>query len=391
MRKKFSLGEVKKRYKLYKSGKRWLVAATVFIGLLGLGSVSQADEISTTQTQESAITAVEGTFDSESDSDVSDVPITEGENPQPSEDEIANANGGNIIQPSEQFQQEQEARAYQSRAVDQLPIYQAYNPNSGEHFFTQSKAEKDGLVKAGWKDEGVTMYGSSSGNAVYRVYNPNTGEHHYTTSSSEKNGLVKAGWRDEGTSWYAPYDGAAVYRLLNPNAKGIGSHYYTTNTSERKWLMDSGWKSESIAWFSVGSRSKVDKLVDWFYVRQDIGITYSMLIPQRNGPKQYDCSSAVYSALIEAGYLPPGTTLGNTSTLSWLNGSVLTEISRSEVRKGDIFISGDQGNSNGAAGHTGVASSNTTIVHCNGADNGISETQIEGRTGPTPTKWYRLK
>lgn len=39
--------------------------------------------------------------------------------------------------------------------------------------------------------------------ANYRLYNQNSGEHHYTTSAAEKNNLVKVGWKYESIGWYA--------------------------------------------------------------------------------------------------------------------------------------------------------------------------------------------
>lgn len=129
------------------------------------------------------------------------------------------------------------------------------------------------------------------------------------------------------------------------------------------------------------------KLIQWFKDREG-KTTYSMTY--RNGPTSYDCSSAVFSALIYAGYLPEGTWLGNTETLFGLEGSLLIPITAEEVTAGDIFVNGIKGDSLGAGGHTGVAVSNSSIIHSNYSDNGISTTAISGRTGSGPTYWYRL-
>ncbi|WP_300123364.1 hypothetical protein [uncultured Enterococcus sp.] len=37
---------------------------------------------------------------------------------------------------------------------------------------------------------------------VYRLYNPNTSNHFYTTNSAEKDKLVRVGWRYEGIAFY---------------------------------------------------------------------------------------------------------------------------------------------------------------------------------------------
>lgn len=81
-------------------------------------------------------------------------------------------------------------------------MYRVYNPNSGEHFYTSNKAEKDHLVNLGWKYEGIGWKAPTvSIYPVYRLYNANGGEHHYTMNAAEKNNLVKLGWKYEGIGW----------------------------------------------------------------------------------------------------------------------------------------------------------------------------------------------
>lgn len=91
------------------------------------------------------------------------------------------------------------------------PIYRVYNPKSGEHFYTMSKKERNGLVQSGWKGEGEAFLGSSGGppyyvSPVYRLFNPKATKadsHVFTLSDAEKNNLVKLGWKNEGISWYS--------------------------------------------------------------------------------------------------------------------------------------------------------------------------------------------
>ena len=84
-------------------------------------------------------------------------------------------------------------------------VYRMYNPNSGEHFYTKSSAERDSLVDSGWNYEGVSFYAFSVtttiGSPQYRLYNPNDGQHHWTVDSNERDSLVGLGWQDEGTAW----------------------------------------------------------------------------------------------------------------------------------------------------------------------------------------------
>lgn len=118
----------------------------------------------------------------------------------------------------------------------------------------------------------------------------------------------------------------------------------------------------------------MDKAIEWFAQRQG-RVSYSMIT--RNGPNSYDCSSSIYHALIYAGILPQGFRIGNTETEfvdlpkfgfqrieADINGYIPTQ-------RGDIFIWGKQGYTNGADGHTGIFIDNNNIIHCAYGYNGI--------------------
>ena len=118
----------------------------------------------------------------------------------------------------------------------------------------------------------------------------------------------------------------------------------------------------------------MDKAIEWFAQRQG-RVSYSM--NYRNGPSSYDCSSSVYHALIYAGILPQGFRIGNTETEfvdlpkfgfqrieADINGYIPTQ-------RGDIFIWGKQGYTNGADGHTGIFIDSNNIIHCAYGYNGI--------------------
>lgn len=118
----------------------------------------------------------------------------------------------------------------------------------------------------------------------------------------------------------------------------------------------------------------MDKAIEWFQQRQG-KVSYSMVY--RNGSSSYDCSSAIYHALIYAGILPAGFRIGNTESEfvdlpkfgfqrieADANGYIPTQ-------RGDIFIWGKRGYTNGAGGHTGIYLDNDNIIHCAYAYNGI--------------------
>jgi len=137
---------------------------------------------------------------------------------------------------------------------DTVKMYRLYNPNSGEHFYTSSKEEKNVLVKAGWTYEGVGWIApTESDTPVYRLYNQNAGEHHYTTSKEEMEALVEAGWTYEGIGWYSDDDETvAVYRDYNPN-QYANNHNYTVDANEHSYLDSIGWQDEGIGWYAVSA------------------------------------------------------------------------------------------------------------------------------------------
>lgn len=136
-----------------------------------------------------------------------------------------------------------------------VTMFRLYNPNSGEHFYTNSVNERDTLIKAGWKNEGTGWIAPNYSNVpVYRLYNANAGDHHYTTSLNEKNTLVSLGWTYEEIGWYSdPDQSVPVYRQYNPNAKS-GSHNYTCDANEDLSLEKVGWRREGIGWYALARK-----------------------------------------------------------------------------------------------------------------------------------------
>ena len=128
-------------------------------------------------------------------------------------------------------------------------MHRLYNPWSGEHFYTASDKEKNGLVAVGWNYEGIGWKAPTSGADVYRLYNKWTGDHHFTTSSEEKNTCVAAGWTYEGIGWKSGGT-KPVFREYNPYAPAF-YHNYTASASEHKGLINVGWKDEGIGWYGI--------------------------------------------------------------------------------------------------------------------------------------------
>ncbi|AGV72852.1 hypothetical protein [Lactococcus cremoris] len=138
-------------------------------------------------------------------------------------------------------------------------INRVYNPNTGEHVYTNSIFEESRLTDLGWSDEGNAFFvpefevgkdNSNQGPLVSRLYNPNAGDHFYTSNQYEISELVKKGWKRDQIIFPTAKVGVPVYRLYNPNAT-VGAHFYTTSSFERDNLVNHGWKYEGVAFNSL--------------------------------------------------------------------------------------------------------------------------------------------
>ncbi|NQO28153.1 holin [Streptococcus suis] len=102
-------------------------------------------------------------------------------------------------------------------------------------------------------------------------------------------------------------------------------------------------------------------------------VSYSM--DYRNGPNSYDCSSAVYYALMAGGAISAGWAVDTEYMHDWLirNGYVLVAENKPfNAQRHDVFIWGKRGYSSGEGGHTGIFVDNVNIIHCNFKRNGIT-------------------
>ncbi|EGP5708903.1 glycosyhydrolase [Enterococcus faecium] len=153
--------------------------------------------------------------------------------------------------PKEELQQGQMSRSARS-TVKTIPMYRMYNPNSGEHFYTQDTGERDNLRRIGWNYEGIGWQAPTSGDPVYRLYNRYNGEHFYTLNAKERDNITKYGWKYEGIGWYSytGSNGIAVSRLYN---KRVNWHHYTLDQNEKNIITKQGWNYEGVGWYAVGN------------------------------------------------------------------------------------------------------------------------------------------
>ncbi|MFR0558901.1 glycoside hydrolase family 25 protein [Pseudoscardovia radai] len=140
--------------------------------------------------------------------------------------------------------------AFSTPAYAAGQAFRLYNPNTGEHFYTQTISERGRLVSLGWRNEGLSWTSPSSGTEVHRLYSPKSGDHHYSMDSHEISVLTGLGWQDEGVAWYSG-GSVPVYRAYNPNAF-VAAHVYSTQRSEIQSLANNyGWRDENLAWWAL--------------------------------------------------------------------------------------------------------------------------------------------
>lgn len=134
----------------------------------------------------------------------------------------------------------------------------------------------------------------------------------------------------------------------------------------------------------------IQKALDWMVMKRNAGMRYSMDL--RNSEYYSDCSSAVLRALRHAGFPVPW--IGNTDAMFTWRGTLFSPINRSEIRAGDVFISGNPGSSGYAYGHTGFALNATQAIHSTSVVNGIaitsnSDSAVRAYSG-APVYWFRV-
>lgn len=273
----------KKRFKMYKRKKTWVVAPIIFLGLLGASAFAMedhavfADEVGKEQVVqvlepeaeieaapsadpqseivEEGVAAIPPAIESNTPVDTTaeeKVPETEiTERPATSieeteeEAEIPPVEKGESLETSEG----EEDTQFEEAVPDPSELTEAPNKDIVEEVETKEpNANNEKVVtttvtpKAATTAKAVPKVAAPKAQAkaapaptiaIYRVYNPNSGEHLHTMNSYEKDHLVKVGWRYEGISMRVPLTGRQLFRVYNPNS---GEHFYTLDGKERDHL-----------------------------------------------------------------------------------------------------------------------------------------------------------
>lgn len=131
-------------------------------------------------------------------------------------------------------------------------VYRFSGMPGNSHFWTTAVGERDSMIRAGYRYEGVAWHSSVSSTSVpvYRLYSPSMRKHLYTTSAHEKNTLSNtSSWKYEGVSQYMSPSPTSkpIYRLYSPITT---QHLWTSDKYEHDALVRKGtFRSEGVAWY----------------------------------------------------------------------------------------------------------------------------------------------
>lgn len=142
-------------------------------------------------------------------------------------------------------------------------IYRFYDANSGVHFYTSDKNERNYVYDRlnNYTYEGASYTGIDPTTeieslAVYRFYNRDSGTHLYTTDENEKNTVRQEldNYNYEGEAFFAynfQVEGSIpIYRFFNSTT---GAHFYTPSAIERDAVIKElpNFQSEGIAYYAL--------------------------------------------------------------------------------------------------------------------------------------------
>lgn len=143
------------------------------------------------------------------------------------------------------------------------PVWRLYNHSTGAHAWTGNSTTRANLQKNGYTDEGIAFMSlstvrqetapNSNQTLVYRFGNMPGNTHFWTTDLKERDSMIRAGYRYEGVAWKASRTKTTkpVYRLYSPTMK---KHLFTADANEQRVLSrTSSWNAEGIAFYSAAT------------------------------------------------------------------------------------------------------------------------------------------
>jgi Repeat of unknown function (DUF5648)/Bacterial Ig domain len=155
--------------------------------------------------------------------------------------------------------------------ICEQPVYRFYEPQSNDHFYTMSLAERNEIIatypSSEWTYEGVAFHAFPSHVAgsvpLYRFWSAQFVGHFFTASEAEKNSVIAnyppSEWNYEGIAFYvypATWKGAGspVFRFWSPSFR---QHFYTQSAAEKNSIIandpPSEWTYEGINFYLPSS------------------------------------------------------------------------------------------------------------------------------------------
>ncbi|HMR55171.1 MAG TPA: hypothetical protein PKD34_01095 [Candidatus Doudnabacteria bacterium] len=143
------------------------------------------------------------------------------------------------------------AYIYKTQVSGTVPMYQSYNPELKDHYYTTDMA---GAQTFGYRLDGVVGYiypnQVSGSNAMYRMYNNSARHYLMTTSTVERDAIASIGYAQQGTVGYfcgVPRPGSEIIPIYRLWSNAITDHFYTVDIFERDSALQRGYVSEGIA------------------------------------------------------------------------------------------------------------------------------------------------
>ncbi|THU95219.1 hypothetical protein K435DRAFT_819805 [Dendrothele bispora CBS 962.96] len=142
--------------------------------------------------------------------------------------------------------------------VDAVPLFRAFNPATGDHFYITNATEMGNAVASERytrEQDAARIFETEELSTVpfYRLFNPVIEDHFYTVSEEERDGAIASSeCNDEGVPGYVYVDegcgGEPFFRLFNQEA---GDHFYTMSEGEVEFAETGGYVFEKIAAFTL--------------------------------------------------------------------------------------------------------------------------------------------
>ena len=149
-------------------------------------------------------------------------------------------------------------------------VYRLYDSANGDHFFTTSASERDGVTAANpaYHSEGVGFQAvdpsTAGASAVFRFYN-DQGGHFYTASTAERDSVMSTNpaYHYEGIGFYeSNHAGSGLTPVYRYYDQADGGHFFTADAAEKASVdaNSPGLHYEGIAFYAPTASDSVFSL-----------------------------------------------------------------------------------------------------------------------------------